>query len=106
MFNFKVGDMVRIIGKRETGTIENIIEDVAIVKYADGRKKKIGVVNLLPPLDDKSITITPEKFDEAVKALMYAAAEDVGDTDKLDGMLEIIGAVCSQLKARLFNGRD
>lgn len=105
MFKFQIGDRVRIIGDRETGTIVNIIEEVALVKYANGSKKKISLVNLLPPLQGE-ITITREKFDEAVKALMYGVAENVGDTDRLDGVLEIVGMVCNDLKSRLFEGND
>lgn len=101
MFKFQTGDRVRIIGKRETGKIVNIIDDIALVKYSDGTKKKIAISNLLPPLEE-GITLTPAQYDEAVKALMYEAAEDAGDTDQLDGMLEVIGAICAQLKARIF----
>lgn len=76
-----------------------------IIKYDNGEKEKVLESDLIEARDD-SIRLTPERFDETVKALMYATAEDVGDTDKLDGVLEIIGAVCAQLKARLFDGRN
>lgn len=99
--SFKIGDNVRLIGERRTGTITNIIEDTALVQYGDHKKVKTKLVYLFPPLEE----VTAEKFDEAVKGLMYEAAETYGEDDeKLDQMLEVIAAICFQLKARLFNG--
>lgn len=106
MFDFKPGDRVRVIGETKVGEIVSLIEDVALVQYPKGNKRKITLVNLLPPLDDNSIRLTPETYDEAVKSIMYDIAADIGDTDQLDGVLEIVGAVSSQLKTRLFNKND
>lgn len=100
---FKVNDEVRVIGEMTTGIIENIIEDTALVRYPNG-KKKVNVNCLVPPLADNSIRVTPEKYDEAVKGIMYGAAEAAEDDEQLNAILEVIAAVCSQLKARLFNG--
>lgn len=105
MSNLKVGDRVKwVFDEKHTGTITHIIEDTAIVKYDDGTKHKDPVTSLVKVDDVKMITAV--QFDEAVKALMYEAAEDVGDTDQLDGVLEIIGTICRQLKTRLFEGND
>lgn len=102
---FNIGDSVRIIGERATGKIVRIVDDIALVQYPDGRKKKIGVCNLFPPIEDSNnIELTPEKYDEAVKALMYTAAESAESDEQLNGILEVIGAICAQLKARLFDG--
>lgn len=102
---FKIGDKVRIIGERKTGIIVKMIDDIALVQYPNGQKKKIGVVNLLPPIEDNdSIEITPEKYDEYVKALMYEAAENAKNDEQLDGILEVIGVICARLKMRLFDG--
>lgn len=99
---FKTGDNVRILGEKRVGEITKIIDERAIVKYQNGEKIKAPLSYLSLSSEDEGIT--PEKFDEAVKAVMYDVAKNVGDTDQLDGVLEIVGAVSSQLKARLFNG--
>lgn len=76
-----------------------------IVEYSDGQREKVLASELIV-VQDNAIRLTPEKYDETVKALMYATAKDVGDSEDLDQVLEIIGAVCSQLKARLFGEND
>ena len=106
MFDFKIGDRVRVIGKTKVAEIENIIDETALIRYPNGQKQKIGLCNLLPPLKEDYIQLTPEKFDEAVKSVMYDTAEKVGDTDQLDGVFEIVAAVSSQLKAKLFDGNN
>lgn len=105
MFKFRVGDEVQIAGQKEIATIEQIVDEVALVKYPDGKKMKTALAALLPPLTNE-IVLTPDKYDEAVKALMFQVAEDVGDTDQLDSVLEIVGVVCRRLKTRLFEGND
>ena len=102
---YKIGDRVRTIGDKKTGEITNLIDNTAIVKYRGGVKKKISIFDLIP-YEDNSIALTPEKFDEAVKALMYGIAKDTGDSADLDGVLEIVAIVSSNLKDRLFNGND
>lgn len=99
-----VGDRARLAFNKKVGTITEIISDVAILKYPDGTKTKAPISLLV--VENDVISVTPAKYDEAVKALMYKVAEDVGDTDQLDNVLEIVGMVCGQLKARLFEGND
>lgn len=100
---YNINDKVRIIGETKVGIIDCIIEETAIVRYPDG-KKKININCLVPPLADNSITLTPEKFDEAVKGVMYDAAEKATSDNQLDDILEVIAAVCSKLKSRVFDG--
>lgn len=99
---FKVGDNVRVLGEKRVGEITRIIDETAIIKYSKGDKIKTLLSYLSLSSEDEGIT--PEKFDEAVKAVMYEVAEDIGDTDQLDGVLEIVGAVSARIKARLFDG--
>lgn len=101
---FKRGDEVHKLGDKEVGTITEIVDTTAIVKYPGGRKDKIQLGRLAKYEAEKRVTAA--QFDEAVKALMYSVAEDVGDTDQLDGVLEIVGMVSRQLKMRLFEGND
>lgn len=105
---YRPGDRVRYNGK--VGEIDNMgysernEENLYIVKFENGRKEK-ALESALSAAEE-AVRITPAKYDEAVKALMYSIAEDVGDTPQLDGVLEIVGGVCGWLKARLFEGND
>lgn len=98
----KEHDRVRVTGDRRIGEIVNIIDQTIIVKYPGGDKRKVTGTEITRVTEDE-IRITPSTFDEAVKAVMYETAEDAGETDQLDFMLELIAAVGSKLKARLFN---
>jgi hypothetical protein len=99
----KIHDRVTRQGDRRIGEVVNIIGDTVIIQYLTGGKIKTRIDQVVPAREDE-ITITPAKFDEVVKATMYAVAENVGDVDQLDQVLEIVGAVSSQLKERLFDG--
>lgn len=104
---YRPGDRVRYNGK--VGEIDNMgysekhEENLYIVKYDNGKKEK-ALESALSAAEEVRITVN--QFDEAVKALMYSIAEDVGDTAQLDGVLEIVGGVCGRLKARLFDKND
>lgn len=98
---FQIGDRVRVVGETVVGEVERIIGDVAIVRYKD-RKSKTHIENLVAA--GENYYITPARYDEVVKGLMYQAAEDAGNSEDLDYILKIIGMVCGQLKARLFDG--
>lgn len=100
---FKIGDNVRILKERRVGKITNIIDDTAIVKFENSDKIKTRL-SYLSYGESNDVIITPEKYDEAVKALMYTAAESAESDEQLNGILEVIGAICAQLKARLFDG--
>lgn len=106
---YKVDDRVRFGEK--IGVIDNIgfseknEEYLYIVRFGNGKKEKVLESEIAPAISE-DVRITKTQFDEAVKALMYEAAEDVGDTDRLDGVLEIIGTICGQLKTRLFDRND
>jgi hypothetical protein len=102
---FKVGDEVHNLRETRVGTITNIVDNIAIIEYPPhGTKEKMPLKYLVKNEAEKRVSV--EQFDEAVKALMYSIAEDVGDTAQLDGVLEIVGGVCGRLKARLFEGND
>ena len=98
---YKIGDRV-LTPDNSIGIIDNIIDDKTIVKYPNGNKMKY----LLSDLDKApsvTITITPEKYDDIVKVVMYDVAEDSENKDHLNFILELIGAVASKIKERLFN---
>ena len=95
---FKPGDMVRVIGEKETGEIVAIIDGTALVQYKTG-KRKIALSALIA---QHETSVTAAQFDEAVKSLMYQIADDVGHTAQLDQVLEIAAVVCKRLKTRLF----
>lgn len=100
---FNVGDRVRTKDDR-TGVIVNAdCRPTLIIGYHNGEREKI-LESELTKVKNETILISPAKFDNVVKALMYQAAEDAGDSKDLDFILEVIGMVCGQLKARLFDG--
>lgn len=101
----KLYDRVRVTGDRRIGEIVNIIDQTVIVKYPTGDKRKVTGAEITRVTEDE-IRITPTTFDEAVKAVMYETVEDAGETDQLDFMLELIAAIGSKLKERLFNGNN
>lgn len=106
---YKVDDRVRLGDK--FGVIDNIgfseknEEYLYIVRFGNGKKEKVLESEIAPAISE-DVRITKAQFDEAVKALMYSVAEDVGDTDQLDRVLEIVGMVSRQLKTRLFEGNE
>lgn len=101
---FKIGDEVRVMGSKDRARIVQLIDKVAILEYPNKGRIKVSESALMP-IESDAIEITPERFDEAVKSVMYATAEEMGEhEDKLDQALEVVAAVSSQLKARLFNG--
>lgn len=106
---YKVDDRVRHGDK--FGVIDNIgfseknKECLYIVRFGNGQKEKVLESEITPAISE-DVRITKAQYDEAVKALMYSIAEDVGDTPQLDGVLEIVGGVCGRLKARLFDKND
>lgn len=99
LYNGKVGEIDNI------GYSDNNEEYHYIVRFENGKKKK-ALESEITPAGGEDVKITATQFDEAVKAYMYSVAEDVGDTDQLDGALEIVGIVCRQLKTRLFERND
>ena len=98
-----VHDRVIRSGDKRVAEVVNVIDDIVILQYLTGQKVKttLDKVSLAP---ENTITITPSKFDDIVKATMYAVAENVGDVEQLDQVLEIVGAVSAELKERLFDG--
>ena len=99
----KIHDRVLRDGDKRVAEVVNVIGDIVILQYLTGDKIKTTLDKVSLASED-SITLTPSKFDAVVKATMYAVAENVGDVDQLDQVLEIVGAVSSQLKERLFDG--
>jgi hypothetical protein len=102
-----LGDEVYKKGElHNRGTVVNAdFPPVVIVQYKDGHKEKVNEADLIK-LEPTARIITPEKFDEAVKALMYGEAEKPDNEKDLDMILEVIGVVSFKLKERLFNGND
>lgn len=111
MRKFNVDDKVCINNSDKIGTIINFgysernDQYMYIVQYSNCKKEKALESELTAARDD-IVRLTPNKFDEAVKALMYETAQDAESNEQLDFILELIGAVSSKLKARLFNENE
>lgn len=106
---YKVDDRVRFGGK--IGVIDNIgfsernEEYLYIVRFGNGQKEKVLESEIMPAVGT-DVRISTGQFDEAVKTLMYEVADDIPDDEQLNGVLEIVVAVCGRLKARLFERND
>lgn len=103
----KTGD--RVCTTEDPNTAAKVVNTdsrpAILIEYPDGKRKKVLESRLMAYQED-AIRITPGKFDDAVRAIMYETAEGMEDSELLDGALEVVGAVCSRLKARLFGEND
>ncbi len=98
---YKIGDEVYRLGSTEVGTITEIVDKIAVVKFI-GRKEKIALDQLIRRNSTKHITI--EEFDTAVVELMteLAQVETENDTKIGEGVAAVVGPVCAWFRSRLF----
>ena len=103
MRRMKEGDQVRVFGRAKVATITAVVDETIIVRFPDGDRMKTRkeFAEIVP---DNEITITPDKFDQAVNAMLHAMADDVADKEERLRIIEPVYDICQDLKERLFNG--
>ena len=99
----KIHDRVTRAGDARVGEVINIIGDTVIIQYLTGEKIKTTLDRVVLA-NETEVTITPSKYDEIVKAVMFEVADGVGNRDDLDDILRVVGAVGVSIKTRLFDG--
>ena len=98
----KVGDSVHIFGRKESLTITNIVDDVAIVQYAGGIRQKVPLNSLVKERD--AVMITPRMYDNAVLSMISDMQESAFEEDKdPDYIIRVTNTICGLLKERIFN---
>lgn len=107
---FKCGDFVMDISTGRAAQVKNVaLSPTILIKYTDGEKEKAKVNESdLIKVEGETVLLTPAAYDQAVKEIMYEAAADYEGKDQaeLDGMLRVIGVVCSSLKQRVFSENE
>ena len=98
----KVGDPVLFFYGTMEGTIDEIVDKVAIVKDLSGDKHKVLLKDLAPA--EKKITV--KEFNDAAFAIYSEFVNTISSTDWVpvtpEGFLDIVDRLYVELRSRLF----
>ena len=101
---FKRFDRVRASGNNAVGIVEEVVENIVLVKYPDDRKAK-HKEDELEKVNPVEIRLTPEQFDQAiVNEITEIGIEADGQLrdDELEHLLTVVAKISARIRDRLF----